>query len=368
MNKLAIIYLLIFLILSVINVIFSFINRKSRNRFQKSYLFFLIIALLSFSVIAFNIEPPFEWDLYKHYQVLEKIRTGGVSYLTNYSPYKELYVINYFYYLISLTNYNGLLPFFTVLICGIIFIIIYKNLVFNNKNLSNFVKIFIILIYLALFNIVLAVSGIRTNLSVSICALGFFLEYLNKRNFIVSLLLYIISLFIHPVSVIFIISRLLVMLNGDKYFIIFAFISLFFYGIIETLSSQNIPIIQYIMGLINVYQSEKVEYTWYITIANLLFVLIYLFNCCYLYIKCKITSIDVKISLVYSCFCLGLIFNLIFFYRCIMFLSFLAIFVYSKYFMNKNNIRKDLTLISLSIYSLLILFLNIIQLMSVITW
>ena len=253
LNRIAIVCLIGFLFLMLMLFALSLFRSKINEQFKKIYWCIIVVAIICLAIVSYYIDPPFEWDLYRHFQLLNKMKNGGINFALNSSNYKELFVVNYFYYFISLTGNNHLLPFITVLICCFIFLKIYYNFVYNNDKISLFVKLILFILFFALFDIVITISSIRTNLSIIFCALGAYLECTNKKNKVVSFIVYGLSLFIHPVSVVFIITRFLIIFKSEKLFFVFIFISFVLGFLFTYFSNSNIPIVKYIFDIAGIY-------------------------------------------------------------------------------------------------------------------
>ena len=367
LNIVSVLYLIVFLAIMLILFVTSMLNFSFSRDIEKLFLTMLSIAFVALSICVFYIEPPYEWDLYRHYEILDNMRIGGMNYYLNLSTYKDLYVINFIYYLISLTKHNGLLPFFALLFEGIIFLIIYYNEIHKNNKISFFFKMIIILLFFALFNIVLAISGVRNNLAISIAGLALYLENKNKKNMYISLLLYIAAIFVHPISSLVLVIRIMLLFKVEKLFFVFIFIAFSLDFILKILSTMNGAIFQYIYNLVNFYQGSYVEYSTIITVINLIYVIFLFIVLLKLYFVDKDRSLICKFSFIYVSMCLGLVFNLIFFYRAIMFTSFLSIFIIKKFILNAKK-RKDISMLFVSGYSWLMMLLTVIQLASIIQW
>lgn len=182
-----------------------------------------IIFAVSLSVIAYCTEPVYTDDLYRHFQEITMMKNGGLYYLENQAIYKDNFIINYFFYFISLIGNERLLPFFSIVLTYIIFFYIIYDFCKKEK-----VKIDILAIYIfmhfALCFLRYSISGVRNYLAFSIIALAIYREIVKNNKNIITYMLYIIPVFIHSSSLIFILLRVTYKLFSKvkiKYLMIF---------------------------------------------------------------------------------------------------------------------------------------------------
>ncbi|MBR3430981.1 MAG: EpsG family protein [Clostridia bacterium] len=170
-----------------------FLNIKAK---KANTFFLLFLFAIAFGIIAFHVEPPEEWDLYRHFEMVDRIRIGGTYYLfSEQSLYGKQIGSALLYYLVSLQSNNHLLPLLTVVIQYTILAYIISDYVATNKLTTRTVFI-CIAVNLALGDLTWTISMIRYPLACSFCALGMYLEAeKNKKR---GLLFYLVGISIHP--------------------------------------------------------------------------------------------------------------------------------------------------------------------------
>ena len=170
-----------------------FLNKKAKRKSTFTILFLFAIA---FGIIAYHVEPPEGWDLYRHFEMVDRIRIGGTNYLfSDQSLYGKQIGSALLYYLISLQPNNHLLPLVTVTIEYTILAYIISDYIATNKLTTRTVFV-CIAVHLALGDLTWTISMIRYPLACSFCALGMYLEAVkNKKG---GFLFYLVGLSIHP--------------------------------------------------------------------------------------------------------------------------------------------------------------------------
>ena len=212
---LEIVCLILLTIILFLMCIFIFTDGQKSKKAGGKFLFVIAIIFVVFSFV-FKPEDFIRWDLIEHFKILDGMRLGGLEYVKNESQYADLFVYNYFAYLISLLPLymQNLLTTIPLVIDFAIVGYIYKTTF--NKHLpdaSSKARVLAVLLWLFTFGIKLAISGIRCSLAVSIAVLAIYLEMIQKKKRILSLLLYIISIFIHNFAVVVIVVRILAMVQ-----------------------------------------------------------------------------------------------------------------------------------------------------------
>ena len=194
---------------------FMISNKQISQKVGGQLLIALSIFFVSFSLI-FEPEDFIRWDLIEHFKLIDNMRHGGLHYVTTESQYADLYIYNYFAYFISLLpeNYKNLLSAIPLLIDFIIVGYIYNQIFkVHLPNTNAKTRILSIFLWLCTFGLKLAISGIRCSLAISISALAIFLEMIQKKKRIFSILLYVIAIFIHNFAFVVILVRLLAMIK-----------------------------------------------------------------------------------------------------------------------------------------------------------
>ncbi len=179
---------------------------KRLNLNRREWLFFILIFIGGLVLIAFSIEPPLSWDLYRHYELINAMREGGMDYVLTESIYKHLPITNMLYALIALIGIPNLLPCFVVIVCYSTFAYMLWDFSKIKGTGSQFV-LYAIIANLALCPFLHMVSGIRNILAYALCAFAFYNELYKKRK-ITAWIIYISCVFIHPASLIIIGIRL----------------------------------------------------------------------------------------------------------------------------------------------------------------
>lgn len=238
-------YLSTFLIITIFFIfIFLFLlpgNISKDIIFKLWYLF--IIGLAVFSFFA---EPSVNDDLFSHYYDIDQIRNG---YGSKKSSLKGITII---FWLISRQPYNGLLPFLSVLIFGIVLAEIAKEYYSHNSYNSKALMIYFMMA-LSCNGIFYIVSGIRCSMVAVLWTLSYVKFYQKNKikEFIIAELLlgllhYIAFLFliIHILYLILMkINKRRVWISCIIIFAIFIFVtnnSEFFANILKLLGSNSI--------------------------------------------------------------------------------------------------------------------------------
>ena len=176
------------------------------------YLIYLGIIGLAFATACIN--PPADFDLYRHYGVIDNIRAFGWDYAFDSSRYSNLPVITFLFFLVSLTPWDGTLVFIAVLINLLIFESINKY--YAERNCGSQIRSIGFFLYLSLNDVILMVSGIRNVLAVALVGYAIW-RWENQRSSsipgkLLVLLCAIIPIGIHPacaiVLLIYVVSRI----------------------------------------------------------------------------------------------------------------------------------------------------------------
>ncbi len=176
---------------------------------KNEWIIFGIVLISGLVMVAFGIVPPEEWDLYRHYELLDDMKRGGWDYIVSESIYTHLPIVNFLYAIVSVTEVYQLLPCLVVIICYSIAFYLLKDTMREGKGDSWFVA-FAIFFNMALCPFLHMVSGVRNILAYAICALIFYLDIYEKINKILIYILYLATIFIHPSSIIVCCIRILI--------------------------------------------------------------------------------------------------------------------------------------------------------------
>ena len=158
----------------------------------------IILGIIGVALLAAQVVPPRAWDLYQHYDEINRIREWGASYAWKRSRYASYFGATALFYVTSLTPWNGTLPFITILTELFIFekvISYYKNQIgAQSEGLAFF-------LFLVLSNIVMAISGIRNVLAVVLVKYAIWnFECVSKKNWVADIAIVILAVTIHPAS------------------------------------------------------------------------------------------------------------------------------------------------------------------------
>lgn len=199
-------------------------------RDKKHSIVYIVLLALLMALIAYNLNPEYEYDLYKYKYVMEKEYS-----ILDFGQYVQIifdnnkFLFEFLKYIISQIGNYRLLPFigvFTGFLIVFYTIFDYAKI----KNISVYKAIFVILTFICILNFLDFASGIAQILAVIIAMFSFYLEYIKEKKKWYYKLLYILPGFIHASMFIAIILRILLNFNLKKY-IKFVIPLLIFYGI-----------------------------------------------------------------------------------------------------------------------------------------
>lgn len=181
--------IIIILLSFLVFLYFSKINLKS-----KTQNIFLGIMFISLIVLAFKLEPPESFDLYRHY--------GDIIYFKTHSIIEIVSHANFLWYaIIKFFSLFEKFQFFSVSIL-LVSIFLFLRILHNLKKetfISNKHTLLIIFTFFSIVNLTHLMSGLRNVLAVSIFSIGILQLFSQKKT---GYLLIIISLFIHPMVII----------------------------------------------------------------------------------------------------------------------------------------------------------------------
>ena len=198
--------LYIFLYAMYLNLSFAFGKIRDPRR-DNMYLCILVVAM---AVFGSSINPPSHgWDLYRHYQYLEALRTANYSftdYMFNFDNIlgggtrSGLYGFKLYFFLMSRFKSNRLLPFVTLLIVYGIWCYITQDWLQKKNRTELLAPSF--LFCLATMPYVYVNTGIRNGLAASIVALALYREFEKNGSPIVTAMLLVFSCTIHNAVII----------------------------------------------------------------------------------------------------------------------------------------------------------------------
>lgn len=256
----------------------------------KSYFQVLIPLLFAIVLFAYCFEPNelFRWDLIEHHKILDQMKEMGFERALTDGRYKNLFVINFYFALISTLPNYGLLPAIPLTIDFLIFIYIFKEST-EDKKLNCGQLSFIVLAYLTTMGLMLAISGIRCVLSVSLTALAIYQEMIKGKK--IAYIIYLASIFIHYFAIILVVLRILSALRSK--IVVFITFVLFIVVGIDALSNLTPSLSSSYMaeGITTFLYEYKLYTIWSyfpgLTLAGKLNFINQVLVVCYLYYMCR---------------------------------------------------------------------------------
>ena len=181
----------------------------SELKSNKSVRIVLFAYTIFLSIIGFFFVPNSGADLYRIYGFLDSFsRYDFKAFLERYQDSSAPASYIYFW-LISKTGENRLLPAINTFICySCIFYIFRKTM--EKYNISKQNLAIALFFYMSIGSYIYVISGIRTMLAVSLIAFCFFRETVEKKFKIYHVLLYIIAAFMHNLAVVVIVIRFVI--------------------------------------------------------------------------------------------------------------------------------------------------------------
>lgn len=169
---------------------------NSKISCKKLFLFYL----LCLCVIAFFYKPYVTADLYRINEMLDQFS------VTNFHDFYQIYLTDsrvplahILYWCISKTGINGLLPVFSTIVCySIIFYVINKTQ--ELFQISRKTVAFVLMFVMTTSIYISVIGGIRMMIALCLIMFSFFRNVVEKKNGIVEILFYIISLLMHEMS------------------------------------------------------------------------------------------------------------------------------------------------------------------------
>lgn len=242
----AVIYIVLFFGFYTVGFVMHYkISKKS------VFLSFFVFAL-AYGILAYHVEPPNSWDLYRHFAELNRIRSGGLYYLWHVGIYKNQIGSSLLFYLVSFLPNNHFLPFLSIIIEYSILAYIISD--YCEENHLNCRYIFLILIlHLGLNDISWTLSTIRQTLAMAFVALAVYLDLVKKKK--IGLIFYVFGFVMHPGSIGAILIRLALILYKRKIpiHILLVMWGAFASKIAFTLIRSSVFAIQYIGSMLNEY-------------------------------------------------------------------------------------------------------------------
>lgn len=167
------------------------------------------IVLVTSFIMAFIFEqnPAMNLDLLRIYARLSDIRNYGLDNALKYIDLEKLYFFKYWMYIVSLTPFDNLLnsiPFFVEVY---IFGVIIKDLLSKYGPHKMAYITLALFVWISLMGIKLAITDIRCVFAMTICCYALYLEFVKKQKVFFAISLYLIAIFTHHYTMIFMITR-----------------------------------------------------------------------------------------------------------------------------------------------------------------
>lgn len=317
-----------------------------KKKFLKVYFIFIAFTL---SIISFYFNPPSNFDLSRHFEMLENCRMYGFDYIINHNDYKALPVAAIYMYFISILGYNGFLPAITCFISYMcVFIVLYKFC--KNEKYTRASIVLAFMTFVVTYNYIGLISGIRNKLCFSIFFYLLYMDIVKNKNKVLITIGYIALAFIHPSIIVLIILRMLLFIKNKKITISLEIILLMWsylknFIIIILSNFTNIGIINLIFNKMNTYDAEEAMmvanvplYTFIYFTRNVILLLIFI-----KYNKLSKNKLELKKYnrfVIYTfCFCFGSIFEYHFFVRMSEFLMLLNLIPIIYLFSNAESVK-----------------------------
>lgn len=209
MTILASILFIISPILSMPVVLLGLFLEKKHKRY---YCFLLSVMI---GIICYYIVPNQGMDITRYYEYLDQIRYLPITEALKGISNQTEVITNIFFYLISQLNNNSLIVFFSSLIYyNILFYIIIDYC--KIKELTNKQINMIIIYAMITIWIIPNILGIRYAIAMVVFLLAIYLDIVKQKKNIIYKLLYIVPIFIHSSTVLFLIMRLILLISNRK--------------------------------------------------------------------------------------------------------------------------------------------------------
>lgn len=200
-------YVVVFLSSTVLTTFFL----KKFNFSKKQFIFFWGFFVLALSVIAYNMNPPLDWDIHSHFAYLNQIRGSEISLFnflfrndgsTGGGLYTSLITFNIIrYVIVRISDNNFLFP----AICVVIdySILGYIIIDWSSQNTGECkLSIFTLILNFAFTPYIHAISGMRNIFSACIIGLAAYLYLYKKKHLILLVFLIFIAVTVHPAAII----------------------------------------------------------------------------------------------------------------------------------------------------------------------
>ncbi len=233
----------------------------------------LFITVITLTSVALRVNPNESYDLYRHYDIIIKIREWNTDVLESFSVgYPYTYVNTFICYLVAQTSYNSLYPaFFIFTGYSMMFYIVIKEYDFTKNKYFPYIYILSFSFYRYFL------YSIRNAYVFIFCYFICYLYENKKINAFNFILLNILSLFFHPAGAIVVFFYILFKMNIKTKIIILISILMLITGIGLNLLLTVFPDIKmlYIFEKISYYLNNNISFNLNYFV---LYLLILMFN------------------------------------------------------------------------------------------
>ncbi len=190
-------------ILALCLLLFSVNYSKYYPRILVKVIF--VAWIVALAGIGICIDPKESYDLYRHYELINRVRQSSYSLSFFLSQgcknlnanYQYTYVFNILIYLIARFFPNQALPFLTIIVTYSVFV--YILLTEFKKNLTNRDIVLSMALFTVLMPYLYVYSGIRNALAGAIVSIGIYRLYRFKKV-VAFIICTIIAILIHPIA------------------------------------------------------------------------------------------------------------------------------------------------------------------------
>lgn len=206
MNYLVIItFLIIIACFALICLNYIFANKAVRSRRYKITI--CIILFLCITLISMAQNPPYSFDLFRHYEQINDIRRMDLTatldlFINRYDIVGWNIVLKA---ISTVTSFNGALFIVTN---AIVFGIFLYLLMRESHRLTDKQFWLSVLLFFALISAPHLMSGVRNSFAISVFALAFYMDIFLKKRYLPALL-YVLSAIIHPGALVVLFIRLI---------------------------------------------------------------------------------------------------------------------------------------------------------------
>lgn len=249
------------------------------TKYGKYKQMFIAMICLNLSIIAYYFIPPSDYDLNRYYSLMESIKYYDLDMIFENIIFKPEPLINFLFYMVSLTGIKQLLPMIVIFIGYFILIYMIWDYCQINK-IRPLYSLIITLSLLCIINYIYFVSGIRNLLAFIMLSYAIYLDFIKLKKGIKYKILYLIPILIHNSCIVVLIIRacfeiLNKIRSKYKYFLVLLWPIYFKFVLLVFSLFSNVPAIGHLISKSEDYLSNNITIND-ITV-NLLFKLIIFF-------------------------------------------------------------------------------------------